>query len=386
MPVSLEHQICFTLYATSMASPLHSLYDFPTNPFYTQWEYVFNSTVYDAHLQDVYRVNEKLALAGGFKIEQTITDGELSPTFKGSSAYTSGKYAQGSLTSGKPFLPQFGANYKFDKQNEIFADVAYNVRSYVPGGYGFGNSPWGTTQAGFNGRKTRLNPETSWTEEAGYRYTGKVVAAQGSFFHVNFSNRLLAFANGSGIQGNPSTLNNAGGVTTNGIDGSVSLRISPEWTLYNAATWNRSTYDSNVLTAQGACLYTDSNGHCLSIQGKITVDTPEGLYKSSLDYNKHGLTGHIGADYLSTRYFTYTNDGSVGGRFLAEFGGGYERESLGAFKDVKAQVNVTNLLNSQYYSSIGTNGFIASDPLSVNNNTLQVGAPRSLMGTLSVRF
>jgi iron complex outermembrane receptor protein len=76
----------------------------------------------------------------------------------------------------------------------------------------------------------------------------------------------------------------------------------------------------------------------------------------------------------------------VGGRFLAEFGAGYHRDEVGAFKELKAQFNVYNLLNSQYYASIGTNGFIYSDPQSINNNTLQVGSPRTLVGTLSVRF
>ena len=64
----------------------------------------------------------------------------------------------------------------------------------------------------------------------------------------------------------------------------------------------------------------------------------------------------------------------------------FSREQLGAFKDLKAQFNVYNVMNSQYWASVGTNGFIASDPQSVNNNTLQVGSPRTIGGTLSVRF
>jgi iron complex outermembrane receptor protein len=124
----------------------------------------------------------------------------------------------------------------------------------------------------------------------------------------------------------------------------------------------------------------------MSIKGKIMVDTPEGLYKTALDWHKSGAFANFGADYLSTRYFTYTNDGSVDGRFLTEIGAGYKREELGALKEIKAQFNVYNLLNDQYYASIGTNGFSGSDPLSVNNNTLQVGSPRTLVGTLSVRF
>jgi iron complex outermembrane receptor protein len=372
-------------YATSETAPLHSLYAFPSNPFYTQWEYVFNSYLYDIHLQDVYKVNDKLSFAAGFKAEETTTDGELSKTFQSSPVFAPGKYAQGKLTSGKPILPQFGANFKLDGHNEIFGDVAYNVRSYVPGGYGYGTSPWGTTQTGFDALKSTTNPETSWTEEAGFRSTTQHAAVQASYFHVNFQNRLLAFSQGAGIAGNASILANAGGVTTNGIDGSASIRITPEITFYNGATWNKSAYDSNT-GASGACIYSGSGGACLPLKGDIVVDTPKALYKTSLEYKKSGLFARIAADYMSTRYFTYSNDGSVGARFLADCGAGYERERAGAFQDFKAQLNVSNLQNAHYYASVGTNGFIYSDPLSVNNNTLQPGAPRTVSGTLSVRF
>jgi iron complex outermembrane receptor protein len=390
-------------YPTSVTSPIQSLYDFPVHPFLTQWEYAFNTTVYQIHLQDQYKVNDKLALSAGFKTAETTTDGELSTTFlsnppvmadptlqKGLGFYA-GKYAQGQLTSGKPFLPQFGANYKFDKSNEIFGDAAYNVRAYQPGGYGYGASPWNATQASYNFAATTLKPETSWTEEAGYRYNSHLVSAQTSLFHVNFQNRLLAFTQGSGIAGYASILGNAGGVTTNGVDAAVTINLGPQLSLYNGGTWNRSTYDDNVPFYSTAASCPNGNppvnNTCTYYtKGKVNVDSPEGLYKTALDWHKSGAFAHLGADYMSTRYFTYSNDGSVPDRFLTEMGFGYKRAELGALQDLKVQVNVSNLMNSQYYASVGTNGFIYSDPLSVNNNTLQVGAPRTISGTLSVRF
>lgn len=374
-------------YATTATDPMHSLYSFPSNPFFTQWEYVFNSELYHLHLQDVFRVNDKLALSAGFKTVEMTTDGELSKTFLNTPApfYTAGAYAQGKLTSGKPFLPQFGANFKLNVNNEIFGDAAYNVRSYVPGGYGYGTSPWGTTQVGFNALKSTTSPETSWSEEVGYRYTAKRTSSQASYFHVNFRDRLLAFSQGAGIAGNASILANAGGVTTNGVDGSLSIRITPDITLYNAATWNKSAYDSDT-GKSGACIYADSTGACRPLKGLIVVDTPKYLYKSSLEYKKSDLFARLGADYMSKRYFTYSNDNSVPDRFLTDLSLGYQRAEMGAFKDLKIQANASNLLNAQYYASIGTNGFIYSDPLSVNNNTLQVGAPRTISGTISVRF
>lgn len=369
-------------YGTSLTSPMHSLYSFPTNPFYTQWEYVFNSTVYDIHAQDVFKLNDKLSFSAGFKTEETTTDGQLSPTFKSSPVYVPNTYAQGSLTSGKPFLPQFGVNVKLDKNNEVFADASYNVRSYVPGGYGFGNSPWGTTQSGFQVLQKTLKPETSWTEEGGYRLNAHHAAVQASYFHVNFNDRLLAIQQGPGIAGGASLLSNVGGVTTNGFDAAVTVPIGPQVAFYNGGTWSKSAYDQDVV------FYNPSTGanSSYATKGKITVDTPEYLYKTALDWHKSGAFAHFGGEYMANRYFTYTNDGSVGGRFLADVGAGYNRESLGAFKDLKAQVNVYNLLSRQYYASIGTNGFVASDPLSVGNNTLQVGSPRTIVGTISVRF
>ena len=374
-------------YGTTVASPTHSLYDFPSDPFFTQWDYVFNTTVYDVHLQDVYKVNNKLALSAGFKTEETLTDGELSPTFKASYTYTTvvGKYAQGAKTSGKPFLPQFGANYKLDKNNEIFGDAAYNVRAYVPGGYGFGNSPWGTTQAGFDSAKSTLKPETSWTEEAGYRYNSHLAAAQVSLFRVNYQNRLLAFQQGPGIAGGASLLGNAGGVTTNGVDAAVTINLGPNLSLYNGGTWNKSTYNDNVNYYSTNCPTT--NDYCTyDTKGKVNVDSPEGLYKTSLDWHQSGAFANIGADYMSRRFDTFSNDDVIADRFLVEFGAGYKKEQLGAFRDLKAQVNATNLLNSQYYGPIGTNGFSYTNPTTADNPTDQVGAPRTISGTLSVSF
>ena len=370
-------------YTTAANSAVHSLYSMPSNPFYTQWSYDFNSNVYHFHIQDVYRFNDKLSAEAGFKSVYSDLDGKLgtfdSPLLLGSAASS---FAQGSRNAGKPFLPQLGLNYKLDTKNELFADAAYNVRTYQAGAHGYGSSPWNTNQAGFDAVKDTLKPETSWTEEVGYRFTDKNVSAQASYFHVNFYDRLLAFSQGSAIAGGASLLGNAGGVTTNGIDTSISVHLGPQWTLYNALTWNRSTYDDNVQ------YYSSSAGAFATYytQGKLNVDSPEVLYKNSLDYKNAGFFGHIGSDYMSTRYFTYSNDGSVAGRFLTEMNLGYGREQLGAFKELKAQLNVTNLLNSQYWSTVGTNGFVYSDPQSVNNNTLQVGAPRTISATISVQF
>ncbi len=368
-------------YGTSVASPLRSIYDFQTGPFATQWAYDFPSTVYQLHLQDQYRLNNAVTLAAGFKSVETNQTGNLTavnagpiviPQFSSNPA----SFAQGSLESGSAFLPQFGVDWKLNPKDELFADVAKNVRAFQTGGNGFGTSPWGTTQAGFNALTGALKPESSWSEEAGYRHTDNRINAQANYFHVNFSNRLLAISQGPGIAGNAALLSNVGGVTTNGVDAAGTFRFMNGWSLYNAVTFSRSTYDSN---------YT-AGGNIIQTGGKIVVDSPQFLYKTNLTYAHKGLDAHIGADYFSKRYFTYTDDNYVDGRFLADFGTSYHVDEAGMFDQLKLQFNIYNLANAKYYSTIGTNGFIASDPTSVNNNTLQVGAPRAISGQFSVRF
>lgn len=368
-------------YATSIASPLQSLYDFPSNPFATQWAYNFPTQLFQIHLQDRYKITPKVSVSAGFKTSETYATGNLTEFNTGiplspGLVPNAANYAQGSLQSGKPFLPQVGANWKLNRNNEVFADVAENVRAFQMGGNGIATSPWGTTQLGFDALKTTLKPESSWSEEVGYRYNDKRLSAQVNYFHVNFSNRLLAIQQGPAIAGGASLLSNVGGVTTNGVDAAASVQIASDWTFYNAVTYNKSTYDSDVQTATGP----------IETGGKVAVDTPEFLYKDELSYNKKGFSAHIGADYMSKRYFTYTDDSSVDGRFLADFGTSYHVDEVGLFNELKLQFNIYNLANAKYFSSIGTNGFIAKDPTQVANNTLQVGAPRTFTATLSAKF
>jgi iron complex outermembrane recepter protein len=366
-------------YATSLSGPMHSLYDFPTAPFYTQWSYNFPSTIYQIHLQDRFKITPAVTVAAGFKSVETNQTGKLIAFNTGvnlSPTSIASNFAQGSLESGSAFLPQFGVDWKVDNRNEVFANVAQNTRAFQSGGPGFGTSPWGTSQAGFNTLTHNLKPESSWSEELGYRYTDNRASIQANYFHVNFSNRLLAIQQGPAIAGDASLLSNVGGVTTNGLDAAASIRLSNSLVLYNGATFSRSTYNSN---------YT-SNGQLILTGGKVVVDAPEFLYKDSLTYTHKGFDAHIAADYMSKRYFTYTDDNSVAGRFLTEFGTSYHVDEVGIFDELKLQFNIYNVANARYYSTIGTNGFIASDPTSVGNNTLQVGAPRAYTGTFSMRF
>jgi iron complex outermembrane receptor protein len=52
---------------------------------------------------------------------------------------------------------------------------------------------------------------------------------------------------------------------------------------------------------------------------------------------------------------------------------------------VELSLNVSNLLNRRYIASIGTSGFVNSDPTGTYT-TLQPAAPRQIFGTVRWHF
>ncbi|HKR93252.1 MAG TPA: TonB-dependent receptor, partial [Novosphingobium sp.] len=90
-----------------------------------------------------------------------------------------------------------------------------------------------------------------------------------------------------------------------------------------------------------------------------------------------GAFARIGLNWMSKRYFTYTNDQSVPGRFLADVSIGYHFN-----EKTELQFTVNNVFDKQYVATIGSNGFTNSG----DNQTLLVGAPRQAFMTLKTGF
>ena len=163
-------------------------------------------------------------------------------------------------------------------------------------------------------------------------------------------------------------------MTSKGFDLSGTWKFAPDWSVLGSYGYNKSTYDDDVHDATGAVSH--------AIAGKQTVDSPEHLLGVELSYNHGGWFGTLAGHYTSERFFTYANDQKVPGYTIAELTAGYRFEGPGMLEGLQVQVNVTNLFDKRYVSSLGTNGFgYAGD-----NQTLQVGAPRQAFVTVRKDF
>jgi iron complex outermembrane receptor protein len=72
----------------------------------------------------------------------------------------------------------------------------------------------------------------------------------------------------------------------------------------------------------------------------------------------------------------------VDGYTLADFTAGYRLSGNDILEGVELQLNITNLTDEEYVSTIGTNGFNTG----TDNQTLMVGSPRQLFATIRKSF
>jgi iron complex outermembrane recepter protein len=333
---------------------------FQRDPLFTQWEFDFNTQTIQYHVQDKISLGDLTLNLGwkGFKVDNLANP------------IISGGRASGKISVTDWFQPHAGAVYKFSEGGEVFAGFTQVTRAFTSATTG---GPFATTQVGFDAIRTSLKPEQSDTYEIGARFkNGRFNGVLGAYY-VNFRNRLLAFSNGAGIVGNPAILQNVGGVRALGFEAAGEVRIGGGLSLFASYSYNDSTYRSDVRDALGVLL--------AATKGKTVVDAPKHLIKGEIAYDSNGIVARIGANYISKRFFTYENDQSVGARVLVDASLGY-RFQAGFVKNVEIQVNATNLFDTAYVATIGSNGFGNRG----DNQTLLAGAPRQIFVTLKTAF
>jgi iron complex outermembrane receptor protein len=369
-------------YGLQLAAPQRDSLQFMRDPFYTQWQYAFNTKTRDFFVQDLWALTDALKLNYGFKSldvknqANAIVDRRFTNNLSGE------------IEAKKNFLPQVGFNYSLDRASEVFGDVTRNMRAFIAAAAG--PSPFATSPTNFALLKQNgLKPETSTTYELGWRYNVAELQAVATVYYVDFKDRLLANTIGAGIVGNPVVLQNVGAVQTKGAELGARWAFATHWSWYNSLSINDSKYKDNVVSYQvvnGATVKT-----VVPTSGKTVVDAPKTLFKSQFGYDDGSFFAKLGLDYTGKRYFTYTNDlltagdgnGNVASYTIFDLGVGYRlTKGLGFVKSLGVQANVENLTDKRYISTIGSNGFTNMG----DNQTFMVGFPRQWFVSVNGQF
>ena len=340
----------------SRTSPGRDFRDYPTDPFFTQWNFDFTTETLQYYVQDALTFGALKVNLGwkGFKVTN------------GADAIIKDVFPEGRFKTEDWFQPHAGLTYAFNDNFEIFAGFTQTTRAFPS----VNGSIWGTTQAGFDAIKDSIKPETSDTYEAGLRYNDRRFNGVVGVYLVNFQNRLLGVASGPDIIGSPSVLQNVGSVRAAGIEAAGDLRLGAGFQLFASYSYTDATYRDNVFDTTGALT--------AAIKGKNVIDAPKHMIRGELSYDSDlGLFGRIGANYMSRRYFTYTNDQSVPGRVLVDATLGFRLTD-----NIELQANATNLFDKQYIATINSAGTGNSG----DRQTLLVGAPQQFFATVKAKF
>ena len=335
-------------------APDRSSLKFPTDPLLTQWEFDFNTQTLQYHVQDTLDLGAVQINAGwkGLRVINLAT-----PIVRGS-------LAAGRTEAKDWFLPQAGLLFRLNGDNEVFASYTENMRAFESSATG---GPFATTQAGFDALD--LKPETSTTYELGFRTKSPRFQGVIAGYYVDFKDRIIAFANGSGIQGNPAILQNVGDVRSWGIEAAGTLRVTPELSLFASYAYNDSEYQDDVVNAAGVVV--------AATAGKTVVNSPRHLAKGEISWDSGDFFVRVGANYTSKRYYSFENDAEVDGFVIVDASIGFR------FTDrLSIQANATNLFDKDYVSTIGTNGFANRG----DSQTLLAGAPQQFFVTLKAGF
>lgn len=366
----------------------HSPYERPEDyedPLITQYGTQVNVDEYQAHLQDSWHIRPNLTLQAGFKstfqdASQQVPVQPIPGSFTGSRELPVGR-----IVTKKPFLPQVGGLWDINGHEQIFANIQKNVRQFQTSATA-GLSPFALgSQTLFDFFKENTKPETSWTYEAGLRTArhfdlGPITGFEGqiSYYHVDFSNRLLAISPTStitAIVSGATILQNVGSVKTDGVDFAGTLHFGPHFSIYDAVSYNNSRFADDYQTGSGTTATT------VATKGKKVPGSPDWLNKTVISANYGMFDAQLVGDYLGRRYATFTNDLSVKAYFTmsAQLGVTIPLSGNGTLKTMRVSLNVTNLTDKKAESTLsigaasGTYNFF---PL----------APRQWFGTVSFGF
>ena len=340
----------------SRTNPGRSFLDFPENPFFTQWEFDFTTDTLQYSVSDRIELGD-LTLSLGWK-GFSVTN-EATPV-------VAANFPSGTIKVEDWFQPHVGLNFQLADTAELFAGFTQATRAFASATT---TGPFSTNQAGFNAIRDTLQPETSDTYELGLRYNTPAFNGVVGVYLVNFQNRLLGVAVGSSIVGNPSALQNVGNVRSYGFEAVGDLRVTDELSLFASYSYTNATYRDDVIDGNGAVV--------AAIAGATVVDTPEHLARGEVSYDNDTFFGRVGVNYMSERFFTFTNDRSVEARAIVDATIGYRLT-----EEIELQLNATNLLDKQYIATIGSGGFGNSG----DRQTLLVGAPQQFFATVRAGF
>ena len=271
-------------------------------------------------------------------------------------------------------LPNVGLLYKISNQISVFGNYSKGLQ--VPGTDALYNAfffPANTPSA-------RPSPETTNNFDLGIRYRSSKVQAQVSTWYTRYQDRL---ASAFDEETQRTLYRNLGRVDKYGIDGSIAYQPIPELALYVFGSYLESEIKNDVQSGANSFLPTAGKR-----EGGAPAYTFGGSARGTLGPVELGVTAkRTGGRYLYDTNLPLAFGGAqvypakTNAYWLVNLDARMSLEFLGLNDKTFFQVNVYNLFDTLYVGNFNSS---LSQGTSAPN--AQIGAPRTISGTLTIGF
>ncbi|HXP98243.1 MAG TPA: TonB-dependent receptor, partial [Telmatospirillum sp.] len=260
----------------------------------------------------------------------------------------------------------------------------------VSASYGrkFGRPDWGPQASNFISNEStflakgitlqslvdRVKPELSDQIDISTRYDhGGLSVVPTAFFAKNQNKQIQVYdpslAGVSYYQG-------TGKSTAYGLELEAGYQIDESWTLFGTGTLASETYDGNTPDLNG--------GLTIATKGMQVPNAPTAMLKGGVTYRWGDLSVTPIVRYIGERYGTSVQTQSAKAYTILDVNAGYNFGRNVGIETLSAGVSLLNLLNRHYVSQI-TPSDTTTNP-TTGAATYSVGAPRTIVGTLSLKF
>lgn len=326
------------------------------------------STAYQFFAQDTINLlNDKL----------TLNFGVRAPTMKRDFTNFANEGAGTTYNISKSYseiLPQLGARYQIDNNNQVFASLAKNMKA--PPNFIYATTGNVVLVNGVPTMPVDVKAETSFNLDLGYRHQSDKLTGQVTVYAVDFRDRQ---ATAYDVITNTSSLTSVGKVKTKGFE--VELGNTPVngWSFYSSLGYAKSEIQADLPVSKTASLPT---------AGKEMTLTPKYKAGLSAQYETGVWYARLKAKYTGKQWATMTNDELVPAYTLVGFDAGYQFPNTGWMKKPTLRLNVANLLDKQYRnpSSFNVTNAQAYGTAGAKTVFYYMGSPRFTSITFSADF
>lgn len=218
----------------------------------------------------------------------------------------------------------------------------------------------------------RVRPELAdqFTAQVSYRGYGLTVVP--AVFYAEHNNKQVKIIDPA-IGNNIAYYEGTGSSTEYGAELQVAYQFDQSFFLFGSGTLSSETFDADTPTLTG--------GASLATKGNQIPNTPREMLKAGMTYAWNDLSFTPVVRYVGERYGDAANLQKVPGFTVVDLTVAYNIEKKFGLEEATLKFGVINVFDRQYISQISPSDIDLSSGASY-----YVGAPRTFMGTVAVKF